>query len=55
LLIIVPFVNQSPFFKRLAGLLEKGVMVSLEDEDKTFSEYQRTYVIGFEGLLEINK
>jgi hypothetical protein len=55
LLIIVPFVNQSPFFKRLAGLLEKGTFVSFEDKNKKFYEYDGMYTIATEDILEINK
>jgi hypothetical protein len=49
------FINRTPFFKRLAVLLEKGTSVSFEDQNMYYeSSIYKVYMVNSENLLEIN-
>ena len=54
LFLTVPYTNQSPFLRRLAGFLREGATVSFDDETKTFSRSEGIYRIQPRALLEIN-
>ena len=52
--ISVRAINRVTLFRRIAGFLKEGAMVSFDDKDKVFSQSNGFYVIYPSHLLEIN-